>query len=54
MAWKKYFLEEMEYEETGNSQFKKKKKKNRGKTRFENSQEVKRQQGSVLQAPVKE
>ena len=26
MAWKKYFLEEMEYEETGNSQFKKKKK----------------------------
>ena len=29
MAWKKYFLEEMEYEETGNSQFKKKKKKQR-------------------------
>lgn len=52
MAWKKYLPEEMEYEETGNSQLKK--KKNRGKTRFENSQEVKGQQGSVLQAPVKE
>lgn len=52
MAWKKFLIEEMEYEETGNSQFKKKQQQR--KARFENSQEVKSQQGSVLQAPVKE